>query len=460
MLYATYTNKYSKNVEVLVKVMYNVYKVYTKRREIMDTQQIISIVIFAVTMIAIMSEKVHRALAAVAGATLLLIFGILDVESLASYIDYNTVGILIGMMLFVSVVKISGLFEYIAIKAAKISKGRPWVIMVLFFIITAVLSAFLDNVTTVLLVGPMTIAVTSILGVNPLPYLITQILASNIGGTATLIGDPPNIMIGSAAKLSFNEFIINTGAPAVVIGLITVLCFYFIYGRKLKVVPEKMQAVMELDEKKAIKDKTLLIESVIVMAFVVIAFMLHDTLGIQSATVAIAAAAVILLLNRSKIDPEEIISTIEWPTIVFFVGLFGVVGGLQQTGVIDMLAQLLLEVTKGNNTLMLLLILWVSAILSSFLDNIPFVATLIPLIITMGNSGVDVKPLWWALSLGACLGGNGTLVGASANVVLSGISKREGHEITFGNYIKIGFPLMLMSIVISTVYLLIKYEIG
>lgn len=460
MLYATYTNKYSKNVEVLVKVMYNVYKVYTKRREIMDTQQIISIVIFAVTMIAIMSEKVHRALAAVAGATLLLIFGILDVESLASYIDYNTVGILIGMMLFVSVVKISGLFEYIAIKAAKISKGRPWVIMVLFFIITAVLSAFLDNVTTVLLVGPMTIAVTSILGVNPLPYLITQILASNIGGTATLIGDPPNIMIGSAAKLSFNEFIVNTGAPAVVIGFITILCFYFIYGRKLKVMPEKMQAVMELDEKKAIKDKTLLIESVIVMAFVVIAFMLHDTLGIQSATVAIAAAAVILLLNRSKIDPEEIISTIEWPTIVFFVGLFGVVGGLQQTGVIDMLAQLLLEVTKGNNTLMLLLILWVSAILSSFLDNIPFVATLIPLIITMGNSGVDVKPLWWALSLGACLGGNGTLVGASANVVLSGISKREGHEITFGNYIKIGFPLMLMSIVISTVYLLIKYEIG
>lgn len=460
MLYATYTNKYSKNVEVLVKVMYNVYKVYTKRREIMDTQQIISIVIFAVTMIAIMSEKVHRALAAVAGATLLLIFGILDVESLASYIDYNTVGILIGMMLFVSVVKISGLFEYIAIKAAKISKGRPWVIMVLFFIITAVLSAFLDNVTTVLLVGPMTIAVTSILGVNPLPYLITQILASNIGGTATLIGDPPNIMIGSAAKISFNDFIVNTGAPAVVIGFITILCFYFIYGRKLKVMPEKMQAVMELDEKKAIKDKTLLIESVIVMAFVVIAFMLHDTLGIQSATVAIAAAAVILLLNRSKIDPEEIISTIEWPTIVFFVGLFGVVGGLQQTGVIDMLAQLLLEVTKGNNTLMLLLILWVSAILSSFLDNIPFVATLIPLIITMGNSGVDVKPLWWALSLGACLGGNGTLVGASANVVLSGISKREGHEITFGNYIKIGFPLMLMSIVISTVYLLIKYEIG
>lgn len=426
----------------------------------MDTQQIISIIIFAVTMIAIMSEKVHRALAAVAGATLLLIFGILDVESLASCIDYNTVGILIGMMLFVSVVKISGLFEYIAIKAAKLSKGKPWVIMILFFVITAVLSAFLDNVTTVLLVGPMTIAVTSILGINPLPYLITQILASNIGGTATLIGDPPNIMIGSAAELSFNDFIVNTGIPAVIIAFFTIFSFYFIYGRKLKVVPEKMQAVMELDEKKAIKDKVLLIESVIIMAFVVLAFIFHDALGIQSATIAIAAAAVILLLNRSKVDPEEIISTIEWPTIVFFVGLFGVVGGLQQTGVIDMMAQFLLEVTKGNDTLMLLLILWVSAILSSFLDNIPFVATLIPLIITMGNSGMDVAPLWWALSLGACLGGNGTLVGASANVVLSGISKREGHEITFGNYLKIGFPLMLMSIVISTIYLLIKFEVG
>ena len=241
----------------------------------MDAQQIISIIIFVVTMAAIMTEKVHRALAAVAGATLLLVCQILDVESLASYIDFNTVGILIGMMLFVSVVKISGLFEYIAIKAAKLSKGKPWIIMILFFIITAVLSAFLDNVTTVLLVGPMTIAVTEMLGLNPVPFLITQILASNIGGTATLIGDPPNIMIGSAAGLSFNDFIVNTGVPAVIIGILTILCFYFIYGRKLHVTPEKMAAVMELDENKAIKDKVLLIQSVVVMICVVVAFMLH-----------------------------------------------------------------------------------------------------------------------------------------------------------------------------------------
>ena len=342
--------------------------------------------------------------------------------------------------------------------AAKLSKGKPWIIMILFFIITAVLSAFLDNVTTVLLVGPMTIAVTEMLGLNPVPFLITQILASNIGGTATLIGDPPNIMIGSAAGLSFNDFIVNTGVPAVIIGILTILCFYFIYGRKLHVTPEKMAAVMELDENKAIKDKVLLIQSVVVMICVVVAFMLHDALGIQSATIAIAAAAVILFLSHGKADPEEIIATVEWPTIVFFVGLFGVVGGLQQTGVIDMMAKFLINVTQGNDLLMLLLILWVSAILSSFLDNIPFVATLIPLIITMGKSGMDIAPLWWALSLGACLGGNGTLVGASANVVLSGISKRDGHEITFGSYFKIGFPLMIMSIIVSTAYLVIMYE--
>lgn len=425
----------------------------------MNTQQIIAIVIFVVTMAAIMTEKVHRALAAVAGATLLFIFGILTIEdSLAIYIDFNTVGLLIGMMLFVSVVKISGLFEYIAIKAAKLSKGKPWMIMVMFFIITAILSAFLDNVTTVLLVGPMTIAVTSILGVNPIPFLVTQILGSNIGGTATLIGDPPNIMIGSKAGLSFNDFIVNTGVPAVVIGIVTIICFYFIYGRKLEVTPEKMQAVMKLDENKAIKDKVLLIQSVVVMACVVVAFMLHDKLGIESAVVAICAAAVILLLARGKADPEEIISTIEWPTIVFFVGLFCVVGGLQETGVIDMMAQFLIDVTGGQGMLLLILILWVSAILSSFLDNIPFVATLIPLIITMGESGMDIAPLWWALSLGACLGGNGTLVGASANVVLSGISKRDGHEISFGYYFKIGFPLMLLSIVIATIYLMLRFE--
>lgn len=421
----------------------------------MDTQQIISIIIFAVTMTAIMTERLHRALAAIAGAILLIIFHILDVESFASYIDFNTVGILIGMMLFVSVVKTSGLFEYIAIKSAKISNGRPWAIMVMFFIITACLSAFLDNVTTVLLVGPMTIAVTELLKVNPVPYLITQILASNIGGTATLIGDPPNIMIGSSANLSFMDFIANTGVPSLIIAIATLIGFYFIYGRNFYASAENMKAVAKLDEKKAIKNKRLMIISIVLMILIVLAFIFHSQIGMESSTIAIAAAVIILLV--SKEDMDEIIASVEWSTIVFFIGLFGVVGGLQETGVIDMAANFLLDVTDGHTTLMLLLILWVSALLSSFLDNIPFVATLIPLILTMGESGVDVSALWWALSLGACLGGNGTLVGASANVVLSGISKKSGYEITFKQYLKVGFPMMIMSIVISTIYLLLKF---
>lgn len=422
----------------------------------MNIQQIIAVVIFALTMLAVMTEKIHRALAAVTGASLLLIFHILNVDSLASYIDYNTVGLLVGMMIFVSVVKASGIFEYIAIKAAKLSKGRPWIIMLMFFIITAVLSAFLDNVTTVLLVGPMTIAVTDILEIDPVPFLITQILGSNIGGTATLVGDPPNIMIGSAAGLSFNDFLVNTGFSAVLIGAVTLVMFYFIYGRKLDVTQEKMDIIKMLDETKSIKSKHLMRLSIIIMLFVVAAFVLHSSLGIESSTVALAAAALILLLSGE--DTDEVIASVEWSTIVFFIGLFGVVGGLQQTGVIDMMANSLLDITNGHETLMILLVLWVSALLSSFLDNIPFVATLIPLIITMGEGGADTRPLWWALSLGACLGGNGTLVGASANVVLSSIGKRNGHEITFGHYFKIGFPMMLMSIAISTVYLLIKFH--
>ena len=352
-------------------------------------------------------------------------------------------------------VKTSGLFEYIAIKSAKISNGRPWAIMVMFFIITACLSAFLDNVTTVLLVGPMTIAVTELLKVNPVPYLITQILASNIGGTATLIGDPPNIMIGSSANLSFMDFIANTGVPSLIIAIATLIGFYFIYGRNFYASAENMKAVAKLDEKKAIKNKRLMIISIVLMILIVLAFIFHSQIGMESSTIAIAAAVIILLV--SKEDMDEIIASVEWSTIVFFIGLFGVVGGLQETGVIDMAANFLLDVTDGHTTLMLLLILWVSALLSSFLDNIPFVATLIPLILTMGESGVDVSALWWALSLGACLGGNGTLVGASANVVLSGISKKSGYEITFKQYLKVGFPMMIMSIVISTIYLLLKF---
>lgn len=421
----------------------------------MTSTQIIAIVIFLVTMAAIMTEKLHRTVAAVAGALLLILTGVLLVESGFSYVDLNTLGVLIGMMLFVAVVKNSGIFEYIAIKAAKIAKGRPWPLMVLFALITAVLSAFLDNVTTVLLIGPMTLAITSMLRINPIPFFMTQIMASNIGGTATLIGDPPNIMIGSAAGLSFTDFITNTGVAVLFVLAATIVCFYFIYGRKLHVEPEAMDSILQLDENKAIKDRSLLIKSVVMILLVVFGFVFHSQLHLESCTIALTAAAVMLLIGRQ--DVEEIVAGVEWTTILFFTGLFIVVGGLQETGVIQILANGLMDLTEGHMTLTILLILWVSAIVSSFLDNIPFVATLIPLILTMQSSGVDVTPLWWAVSLGACLGGNGTLIGASANVVLSGISNRHGFPITFASYFKVGFPLMLVSVAISTVFLLLRF---
>ena len=402
-----------------------------------------------------MTEKVHRAVAAVVGALLLILTGVLTVESGFSYVDINTIGVLIGMMLFVAIVKNSGIFEYIAIKAAKIAKGRPWPLMLLLCVITAVLSGFLDNVTTVLLIGPMTLAITNMLKTSPVPFFITQIMSSNIGGTATLIGDPPNIMIGSAAGLSFLDFVANTGLAVVFVLAAMLVCFYFIYGRKLHVEAEAMAEVLQLDENKTIKDRPLLIKSVVMIVIVVFAFIFHSQLHLESSTVALTAAGIMLLIGRQ--DVEEAIAGVEWSTLIFFTGLFIVVGGLQETGVIQIVANTLVDMTAGHMTLTILLILWVSAIISAFLDNIPFVATLIPLILTMESSGVDVAPLWWAVSLGACLGGNGTLIGASANVVLSGISNRHGFPITFASYFKVGFPLMLLSVGICTIYMLLRY---
>ena len=426
----------------------------------MNTMQIIAIVIFAATIITVMTEKVHRAVAAVVGALLLILTGVLTVESGFSYVDINTIGVLIGMMLFVAIVKNSGIFEYIAIKAAKIAKGRPWPLMLLLCIITAVLSGFLDNVTTVLLIGPMTLAITNMLKTSPVPFFITQIMSSNIGGTATLIGDPPNIMIGSAAGLSFLDFVANTGLAVVFVLAAMLVCFYFIYGRKLHVEEGAMAEVLQLDESKAIKDRPLLIKSVVMIILVVFAFIFHSQLHLESSTVALTAAGIMLLIGRQ--DVEEAIAGVEWSTLIFFTGLFIVVGGLQETGVIQIVANTLVDMTAGHMTLTILLILWVSAIISAFLDNIPFVATLIPLILTMESSGVDVAPLWWAykdlkLDCLLCLGGNGTLIGASANVVLSGISNRHGFPITFASYFKVGFPLMLLSVGICTIYMLLRY---
>ncbi len=420
-----------------------------------EVAEIIAIIVFLLVIIAIMTEKVHRTAAALVGAVLLLMTHVLTVDKAVSYIDFNTIGVLVGMMVFVAIVKNSGVFEYVSIKAAKIAHGDPWKIMVLFMLTTAILSAFLDNVTTVLLVGPMTITIARILKVNPVPFLLTQIFAANIGGTATLIGDPPNIMIGSAAGLDFMDFVANTGVVVVIIMIAMVVVMRFIYGRKMSADAEAIQSVMDLDEEKAIEDRSLLYKSIVVMILVVFGFIFHSQIGFESATVALAAAAIMLVIGKQNV--EYIVSEVEWSTILFFIFLFVVVGGLDETGVIGQLAQVVLNATEGHEVMTMLILLWASALLSSVLDNIPFVATLIPLVLELGENGVDITPLWWAISLGACLGGNGTLIGASANVVLSGISNKHGYPITFKTYTKVGFPIMLMTIVISMVYLLIRY---
>lgn len=421
----------------------------------MDASQIAAIVIFVVAMAAIMTEKLHRSLVAIVGAMLLLILHVLPFEAAMEHVDFNTLGVLLGMMLFVSVVKLSGIFEYLAIKCARLAKGDPWKIMMLFVLLTAALSAFLDNVTTVLLVGPMTLTVCKLLDVNPIPFFLTEILASNIGGTATLIGDPPNIMIGSAAGFTFFDFIIYD-APVVVVILATVLvAFYFMYGRKMHVDDEHKSRILELDEHEMIKSKRLMKISIIMTILVVAGFMAHGALGIESCVIALSAAGIIMLVSGANI--EEALSQVEWTTLTFFAGLFIIVGALAETGVIDMLAHGLIDTTGGNVFVTMLVLLVGSAIVSSFLDNIPFVATMIPILIAMQSTGMDVSPLWWAVSLGACLGGNGTLIGASANVVLSDISKKNGYEISFGHFLKTGFPIMLLTIVVAGLYLVLRF---
>jgi Na+/H+ antiporter NhaD/arsenite permease-like protein len=417
--------------------------------------QIAAIAIFVGVMALIVSEKVHRTLAALLGAAIIMISGIVPFEASVAHIDFNTLGVLVGMMLLVAVMRRSGIFEYVAIRAAKLVKGDPWLIMVALVVITAALSALLDNVTTVLLIGPMTFMICKELRLSPVPFFITQIIASNVGGTATLIGDPPNIMIGSAANLTFFDFI-AVDAPAVVAVLAAMLvCFRFLYGRKMAVEKELREGIMELDENEAITSRSLFIKSIVMIALVAVAFMLHGTLHLESSVIALSAAAIMMLIGRQ--DIEEIILGVEWSTLGFFAGLFIVVGGMVETGVIDMFAQFLITATQGQEIIAILAILIASAIISAILDNIPFVAVMIPALLAMGEGGIDVEPLWWALSLGACLGGNGTLIGASANVVLSGISNRAGYPLTFIDYLKVGAPLMALSIVISGVYLVLRF---
>lgn len=416
-----------------------------------------SILIFVVTYVMIIWEKLHRMVVAMAGGMIMLLLGFLSQETaVKDDIDFNTLGLLIGMMILVTITRRTGVFEAVAIWAATVTQGYPLRLLALLSAITAFASALLDNVTTVLLIVPVTITLTDKLQINPLPFLVSEIIASNIGGTATLIGDPPNIMIGSATGLSFNAFAYHLAPVSILILFITTGLLLFLYRKDLQVDEENRRNILKLHYKDEISDWQLLKKSLTVLAMTIAGFGLHGVFHLESATIALAGA--ILLMAISREEPEEILLHIEWPTIFFFTGLFVLVGGLKATGVIKALAGWSLSITQGQALETSLLVLWLSAIASAFIDNIPFVATMIPMLQEMGHmSGLNLEPVWWSLALGACLGGNGTLIGASANVIVAGIAEKNGIFLSFRQFFKVAFPFMLLSILISHVYVYLRY---
>lgn len=423
----------------------------------LESQQFLpAIIIFLIAYGVIISEKFNRTVVALLGAVLMVVFHIFNQEDALKFIDFNTVGLLIGMMIIVSILKRTGIFQYVAIKTAKLSKGSPWRIMLYFAAITAVSSALLDNVTTILLIAPVTFVITETLGLNAIPFLLTEVFSANIGGLATSIGDPTIIMISGATGLSFTDVLFNLGPIVLVIFTVVLLILKFIFREQLHISEDNKKKIESFDVSKAITDPVLLRKSGLILLLTILGFASHHALGVESATIALLGAGILLLIG--KVDVEEVLEEVEWPTIFFFMGLFVMVGALETVGVLEILASGLINLTGGSVVITSLLILWVAAIASAFLDNIPFVATMIPLILNIGQmTGMDTTPLWWALALGACLGGNGSIVGASSNVIVSGMLHKKGYKLSFGDFLKIGFPIMIVAVAISTVYLLVFY---
>ncbi|MBA3250005.1 MAG: ArsB/NhaD family transporter [Geodermatophilaceae bacterium] len=422
--------------------------------------EILAVVVFVGAYVLIVTERIHRVAAALGGAAIMLAAGVVGAEeaffSEETGIDWNVIFLLLGMMIIVGVLRETGVFEFLAIWSAKKARGQPFRVMVTFVVLTAVASALLDNVTTVLLVAPVTLLVCLRLGVPPVPFLIAEILACNIGGAATLIGDPPNIIIASRADLSFNDFVFNMG-PIVVLLLIVYLGMCRFLFRKAFVYDEaRVAQVMSLNEKDAIRDRVLLIKAGAVLLLVMIGFVLHSALDTEVSVIALLGAG--LLVAIAGLSPKEYLGEVELPTLAFFAGLFIMVGALIEVGVIGSLSTLVTEATGGNLLLATMLLLVVSAVLSGIVDNIPYVATMAPLVATLAeDTGNPGNVLWWALALGADLGGNATIVGASANVVVVGIAERNGYHISFLEFFKYGAVVALITVALSAPYLWLRY---
>ena len=425
----------------------------------------VSSAILIIAYIFIATEKIPKVTVAVLGAGITLLLGLVGQYKIVdgvfnshyfiNYVDFNVIFLLVSMMMIVSIATRSGMFSWIANELLKLTKGHPKMVLFVLGLFTAVASAFLDNVTTVIIVMPVTFFIAEQLEINSVPFLITEIFASNIGGTATLIGDPPNIIIGSAAGLSFMDFVKELTPVIAVIFLVIVGLMTFVFRKQLIASPDKMAAVANLDNSKTITDYPLMIRSSIVLALVILGFVLHDITHIETCVTAMLGASVLLLFEK----PAKIFKEVEWNTIFFFIGLFIIIGGLEASGAIGLMAKWILNVTQGSQEATSMIILWASGIISGIIDNIPYTATMTPMLLEIQNvMGHDyTHPLWWCLSLGACLGGNMTIIGAAANVIVSETSTHHGHPIPFMKFLKYGVLTTFISLVFSSIYIYFRF---
>ncbi len=415
----------------------------------------VAIIIFFVTLVAVATEKVDKTLAVLVGASLMLILKVVPQGIAFGLIDLNVILLLISMMIIVGIFSRTGIFEWISIKVAKAAKGRPLIILLFLSLVTAVLSAFLDNVTTVLLMAPITFLITQQLGLNPVPFLIIEVMASNIGGTATLIGDPPNILIGSAANLGFNDFLLNLTPVILVIMFVFVVTVILMMREKMRVSNEVKAKIMALDDTRAIRDKKLLIKCFFVLGLTLFAFLIHESLGLGPASVALAGATVLMVITGE--DIEKLFKTVEWPTIFFLIGLFIIVSGVIQVGAVNLVAKKSVDFTDGNMKLTTFIVLWISAVFSSVIGSVSNAVALIPVVKSIAVHFADAKPLWWALAMGTCLGGNGTIIGAPANIIVAGLAAKNGSPISFKEFLKYGVIFVLESMIICTIYVYWRY---
>ncbi len=411
--------------------------------------------IFVIAYALIASERFDRTLVALLGGLLVVAIGVIDQHQAFEAIDFNVIFLLAGMMIIASGLRQTGFFEYVAGRAIHVSKGEPFRLLILLAVLTAILAAVLDNVTTVVLLAPVTLSLARTLRVSPMPYLLSQIFASNIGGTATLIGDPPNILIGSAAGLDFAAFLVHLAPVVVVIMIGFVALMAIAFRGRMEDDATRLDRLAELDPAAAIKDRPKMLRALAVLALTLTGFLVHSVIGLEAATVAMLGATVLMIV--APLDPHDAFRDIEWNTLFFFVGLFMLIEAVIHVGIVGGIATALADAVGGDITVATMAVLWFSAGASAIVDNIPYTATAIPIVQGLIDSGLTGDVLWWALALGACLGGNLTIVGASANIVVANLAQRDGHPITFWVFFRYGLAVVLMSLVVSTLYLWLRY---